>query len=451
MQSRHFDDSFSSSTISDYEQESKDSSSLSVTQPHEVSQAKSTDSEKPVSETVSLHNDYSSDFSSFGEVERDYQVEEKSSSRNESPSLFSRLVDYLKSPEEKAKQIPADYYINQSMQENMGGVPFVNEDAPTYNQDEVADATHTLSKTILSATALVSRSVASIGYTKTVLASTGLFAGFKATLYKHLESKLEAIPSPTHFEQYTEIKPTKMISTDVENISDTKQYQLGFGRKLGFNDLFSKFNIDKILEKSPLKHSAIAFLDLDEHKKGEQKKWLMLGRQSTVFEREHKHNPAHNHPHKNHKEHNASLNSDHLLHTVVANEKNYDMMHDAPFSVDLSEAVFSGAEIKRMVANTNNAICESQTCTVVGSNCYSASIFMLTEGIAAINERMDYPKEKADQEIISLFAILKSAALNNLSEGVANNKPVVQAIDRTIAIMNKRGLEKSVSHANTLD
>ncbi|WP_133131382.1 hypothetical protein [Legionella yabuuchiae] len=111
--------------------------------------------------------------------------------------------------------------------------------------------------------------------------------------------------------------------------------------------------------------------------------------------------------------------------------------------------VMTGAEIKKVIAETNHAICESEHCDLFRSNCYSASIFALGTIIKVINAREEPAKQKSE-EIQKVHDVIAGAAFDNFARGVSNNGKVKSLVTSDIPkVLDSLGLSTSREEPTT--
>jgi len=102
--------------------------------------------------------------------------------------------------------------------------------------------------------------------------------------------------------------------------------------------------------------------------------------------------------------------------------------------------VMTGAEIKKIIDNTNADVCESQHCDLYNSNCYSASTYMMGEMIKTIDGRK-VNEQQETSDIHKVWSTLRTAAFDNLARGVSNNPVVnVQLTTSVPRVLKEHGL-----------
>lgn len=109
---------------------------------------------------------------------------------------------------------------------------------------------------------------------------------------------------------------------------------------------------------------------------------------------------------------------------------------ESPASSD--SVVLTGAEVKQIIKNTNEEICEKQHCNLITSNCYSAATFAMGEMVHVINARTGN-EEKNTSDIRKISSVLATATLDNFGRGVSNNLKVKSHVTTGISeVLAKR-------------
>ena len=127
---------------------------------------------------------------------------------------------------------------------------------------------------------------------------------------------------------------------------------------------------------------------------------------------------------------------------------------ESPASV--GALVMTGREMKMVMARTNENICEKQHCTLVESNCYTASVYAMGEMIRVISARSGNPETHAE-DVQKVTDILSDAAFENFGRGVSNNtdlsrfltdeiQPIIQAHQ---ALISAKDLDSPPSDSDT--
>ena len=150
----------------------------------------------------------------------------------------------------------------------------------------------------------------------------------------------------------------------------------------------------------PISHSAVCF-----HEKSLDK-FVVLGRQSPI---------------------GLSINNWHLT-TKIDDEKSY-LSDGYKFNANMTDAMFSLDEVKQMLNESNNKINEAQPCDMIGSNCYSSSVYMMAHGLELITERSERPSL---DYVVSIIRVLTSTAQDNLSIGVLNNDVITAKVANSL-------------------
>jgi hypothetical protein len=76
-----------------------------------------------------------------------------------------------------------------------------------------------------------------------------------------------------------------------------------------------------------------------------------------------------------------------IIKTRIDNEKNHSMIN-AGFDSIMSDAIFSGKEIKSIIDKTNTTVCD-QFFDVIHSNCYTGSVCFLAIAIQELHQRYE--------------------------------------------------------------
>lgn len=100
--------------------------------------------------------------------------------------------------------------------------------------------------------------------------------------------------------------------------------------------------------------------------------------------------------------------------------------------------VVTGREVKNVIAETNSTICHAQDCNLYQSNCYSASLFALTQMAKEVDKRPDSTRKT--QDVRSISKMIASAVQDNFSRGVANNLVVKRQLRDLQVIQARHGL-----------
>lgn len=194
------------------------------------------------------------------------------------------------------------------------------------------------------------------------------------------------------------------------DLDDEQKYPVSFARKPGFEGMFQSVGV----KKSPLAHSAICIRDVDG-------KNLLVGRQSRCDSTD---------------QDDRGLRK-HGINTQPCNEQKYRLFGDTQFQATQNYVEFYGEEIKRAVNKANQNICEVQTCNMLTSNCYSFSIYVLTENMAALQARYDSGIPVDPEDFAKIAADLRRATRDHLGVGVLNNSEVLNAIARARSIADQ--------------
>ncbi|MCW8445457.1 hypothetical protein OQJ05_15540 [Fluoribacter gormanii] len=105
--------------------------------------------------------------------------------------------------------------------------------------------------------------------------------------------------------------------------------------------------------------------------------------------------------------------------------------------------VVRGQEIKEVIARTNKAICDEQSCNLFRSNCYSATIYAGGELIKVIAER-DLKTEDTKESMQAIIGIISIRAFDNFARGVSNNSVVSEQLTTQVPqVLAKYGLGKT--------
>lgn len=231
---------------------------------------------------------------------------------------------------------------------------------------------------------------------------------------------LERPKSLDSSERKREISYGQMSNKTLNELDDKGIFQVGFARK-------------KI---TYFYHSAVVFLDI--HAKPTETAYLLMGRQAQYYLNKNEIKKEQG---------NFFSNISNLFHsfvdTTIDNEKKYDFFKNNPFVAEMSTALLTGAEVKKIVKQADQAICEHHMYNLVGSNCYSASVSILVNAMEAISTRQETSetdKENNTVFLTELYRLLTHADKDNFSIGVKNNVIVEKALQKAEQIIERRGL-----------
>ncbi|MDF1645552.1 MAG: hypothetical protein P1U61_01025 [Legionellaceae bacterium] len=82
--------------------------------------------------------------------------------------------------------------------------------------------------------------------------------------------------------------------------------------------------------------------------------------------------------------------------------------------------IMTGSEVRDVMKKTDDYICGRQHCTLVQSNCYTASVYAMGQMIETIDARSGDPSEHS-ADIQKVSDVMTSAAFENFGRGISNN------------------------------
>lgn len=273
-----------------------------------------------------------------------------------------------------------------------------------------------------------------------------------------------------------------MSGDDPRKLNRDTQYHLGFCYKPGFKDEFAYLGLS-----TPLKHSSIVLAPVDliyslsnmsdeliDDFLTRMKNILVIGRQSPAL--------------RKNSSGFFSLPMSEAKRTLIDNEGNYELFPGAAFEPMMSDAIFSGEEIKLIVDAVDRDICEGkgQICLMFNSNCYSGSVFFLAKAVEILKFRHDAMiseitmeattllvdirhnperynallslSESTHKQMQDLCFLMLNVMQHNLGQGVINNPAVINQINKALKISHKfdpqlseqllRDLAENVDHTN---
>ncbi|PWY55458.1 hypothetical protein DGG96_11810 [Legionella qingyii] len=158
-----------------------------------------------------------------------------------------------------------------------------------------------------------------------------------------------------------------------------------------------------------------------------------------------------------------TINDDELFEVGFARKQGFaDITQKSPFfhsSIALRKinkedvahsefVVIRGQEIKEVIARTNKAICDEQSCNLFRSNCYSASIYAGGELIKVIAERGS-KTEDTKESMQAIIGLISVRAFDNFARGVSNNSVVLEQLTTAVPqVLEQYGLGKTNIPAN---
>lgn len=258
----------------------------------------------------------------------------------------------------------------------------------------------------------------SLGYAAFVLVSqVRHYHTFRSDLASipHLNDERKETVSPKLKETLSGKKiGIEQMSEDAHHdLKDDQTYAFSFARKLGFKDWLG--------DNTPFIHSALAFHQHDKDK------WLVLGRQSPFYRE------------------GSTAPKSKFHETKPDNEKHYVLFGQNPetsaFYLTHSHLKFTGAEVKEVISRGEKNICP-QPCDMFNSNCYSFSVYSITQLIDVLDKREEKTPGENNQNIKTMAQLLSHACEDNYAQGVCNNPVVKSAVKSTIDILKERGLAK---------
>lgn len=258
------------------------------------------------------------------------------------------------------------------------------------------------------------------------LFATSTAAGFvsqQANSFVNIQPTLAALPN-INSEYLSEIRiPHSDLNTkNIEAMSNEQLFRVGFAKIKALVETFEDLGIPR--EQLPFYHSSLAFIPL-----GEEQQVSIFGRQSPY---------SHQDPKVKDQYLPTSTTIDNEAnYTLFTHDDNHSHDHVEPHKFhihtpkDEFEILISGEDIKKIIKHTRKEICERQPCTMVVSNCYSASLYMLATLHQVIREKETKNQEEEIKKIRSLQGIaglIGKFGGDNYTIGVSTNPKVTQAL-----------------------
>lgn len=98
-----------------------------------------------------------------------------------------------------------------------------------------------------------------------------------------------------------------------------------------------------------------------------------------------------------------------------------EVTEDSPASE--GALLMKGGEVKHFIQEADKDICQKQHCTLVESNCYSASVYTMGKMIETIDGR-EGPDIEHSQDVQKVYDVMSDAAFENFGRGITNNSKV---------------------------
>ncbi len=96
--------------------------------------------------------------------------------------------------------------------------------------------------------------------------------------------------------------------------------------------------------------------------------------------------------------------------------------------------------VRNAIESANRNICHQQLCEMQTSNCYSASIYMLSDILLQLDAATEIPKDNVDACIRQLHHLIHDSVAHHHGFGVFNNDTVVSKLDKVRETLIRREL-----------
>ncbi len=254
-----------------------------------------------------------------------------------------------------------------------------------------------------------------------------------------MPSKLETLrsqlpplnSSPTIFIKQSELSKRDIADNYLDNgIDDDALFDLGFSRRFNYPEfgVATKFGLPRV----DIAHSSIYLQPINQYQQAIDRPFT-IGRLPPFFQK-------------------IGRVNKNIIATEMANESHYWFLSWRPFEVVFpikeSRIIVYGHEIKSAIILINKYVCERQIGDMVHSNCYSASMSILSELVCIIAASNRTPEQK-EMSMHGLFGLIHRYSVNHYGIGVVNNSIVLAFIQKAIDTAHQYGYGYLLHSATT--